>query len=111
MTDNQAPEDLGSPVSYLVFKDGTPVYEQSGDRIGEVEHVLADEPEDVFHGLVIKTRGGHRFAPADKVAGLYEHGAVLTVPAAGLPTPSEDATGDRLQHSLKRAWEWLIRPR
>ena len=116
MTHEQAPEDLGTPVSYLVLKDGVPVYEQSGDRVGEVEHVLADPPEDVFHGLIVTTRDGHRFAPADQVAGLYEHGVVLAVPADRLPTPSEDAAAraaddDGLGHNLRRAWAWLVRPR
>jgi len=116
MTDKQAPEDLGAPVSYLVLKDGAGVYEPSGDRIGEVDHVLADAPEDVFHGLIVKTSAGHRFAPAAQIAGLYERGAVLAVPAAQLPMPSEDAAAravddDDLAGSLKRAWEWLVRPR
>lgn len=112
MTHKQAPEDLGAPVSYLVLKDGTPVYEPSGDQVGEVAHVLADPPEDVFHGLIVKTRGGHRFAPAAQVAGLYERGVVLAVPADRLPTPGEDpAARVADDEPLKRAWEWLVRPR
>jgi hypothetical protein len=45
MTDNanQAPEDIGAPQSYLVLKNGTPVYDRAGDHVGDVEHVLADE--------------------------------------------------------------------
>ena len=37
MTDNQnqAPEDIGAPQSYLVLKPGTSVYDRSGDHVGE----------------------------------------------------------------------------
>ncbi|MBL7260450.1 PRC-barrel domain-containing protein [Paractinoplanes lichenicola] len=115
MTTNEAPEDLGAPVAYLVLKDGTPVFDESGARAGEVEHVLADDQTDLFHGLIVETREGHRFAPADKISGLFEHGVILTVPAADLPEPSEDPSArvadEGLQDTLKRAWNWLIQPR
>jgi sporulation protein YlmC with PRC-barrel domain len=105
-------QDLGEPVSYLVTKDGTPVFDSSGDRAGEVEHVLADEDEDVFHGLIVKTADGHRFAAADRIDGLYEHGVIISTPVAQLPEPSADAVGDdSLKASLKRAWDWLIQPK
>jgi hypothetical protein len=106
------PQDLGEPVSYLVLKNGTSVFDSSGDRAGEVEHVLADEAEDVFHGLVLKTADGHRFAPATAVDGLFEHGVIINTPAAQLPEPSADAAADdSLKGNLKRAWEWLIEPK
>jgi PRC-barrel domain len=116
MSEDKAPEDLGAPVAYLVLKDGTAVYDRSGAKAGTVEHVLADEREDVFHGLVVDTADGHRFAPADKVDGLFEHGVIIAAPAAQLPEPSADpaaaAAGDEgLGASLKRAWEWLVQPK
>jgi len=118
MTDNpnQAPEDIGAPQSYLVLKDGTAVYDRAGDRVGDVEHVLTDEAEDIFHGLIIKTQDGHRFAPSDLVDGIYEHAVIVAVPAGQLPTPSADtaakaAEDDGFGHALKRAWEWLIQPK
>jgi len=104
MTDAQ---DLGEPVSYLVTKDGTPVFDSSGDRAGEVAHVLADENDDVFHGLVVKTADGHRFAAAAQIDGLFEHGVIINVPAAQLPEPHESDDGG----ILKRAWDWLIQPK
>jgi len=113
MTDKEAPEDLGAPVAYLVIKDGTAVYDRAGDRVGEVEHVLADDQKDVFHGLIIKSREGHRFAHADQVDGIYERGVIVAVPAGQLPTPSEDPPA-RLadeKHRLRRAWEWLVQPK
>jgi uncharacterized protein YrrD len=116
MTDNQAPEDLGAPVAYLVLSDGTPVYDRSGDKAGDVEHVLADEQADVFHGLIVKTAQGHRFAAGSQVDGLFEHGVIIAVPAAQLPEPSADPAAQAVEDAglttnLKRAWEWLIQPR
>ena len=118
MTDNQnqAPEDIGAPQSYLVLKPGTSVYDRSGDHVGDVEHVLTDEAEDIFHGLILKTGDGHRFAPSDQVDGIYEHAVIVAVPASQLPTPSADtaaktADQDGFVNGLKRAWDWLIEPK
>lgn len=110
MTDsaNQAPEDLGAPQSYLVLADGTAVYDRSGDRVGTVDHVLSDDGADVFHGLVIKTADGQRFAPGAQVDGIFEHGVIIAVPASELPTPSADAEE---KSALRRAWDWIIEPK
>jgi hypothetical protein len=67
----------------------------------------------VFHGLIVKSGDGHRFAHADQVDGLYERGVIVAVPAEQLPTPSEDPPA-RLAvegHLLRRAWEWLVQPK
>ncbi|GAA0531293.1 hypothetical protein GCM10010172_10000 [Paractinoplanes ferrugineus] len=115
MTDNQAPEDLGAPVSYLVLADGTPVFDSSGSRAGEVEHVLADDHSDLFHGLIVKTAAGHRFARSSVVDGLFEHGVIISVAAAELPDPSTDPSARAAQDdeglTLKKAWDWLVQPR
>jgi sporulation protein YlmC with PRC-barrel domain len=105
MTDAQ---DLGEPVSYLVTKNGTPVFDSSGDRAGEVEHVLADDEDDVFHGLIVKTSDGHRFAGADQIDGIYEHAVIVSSPVAQLPEPSKDAVPES---GLRRAWDWLVGPK
>ena len=112
--------DLGAPASYLTLTDGTPVLSSDGERIGVVEHVLADANVDVFDGLVIDVRsgpGGHRFVDAPQVAHIYEQGVVLTIDANAaerLPEPSEnpatmsadpdDVTPDDLGDKLRRAW-------
>jgi uncharacterized protein YrrD len=118
MTDpkNQAPEDLGAPVAHLVLAAGTPVYDRAGDAVGTVEHVLADDKEDLFHGLLLKTGAGHRYAGSDQVDGIFEHGVIVAAPAAELPEPSADAVAqaadnDDLRTGLKRAWDWLIQPK
>ncbi|PRY21043.1 PRC-barrel domain-containing protein [Pseudosporangium ferrugineum] len=110
---DSAPEDLGAPQSFLVLADGTPVYDRAGDRAGTVEHVLSDDQDEIFHGLVIKTRDGHRYAPADQVDGIFAHGVIVAVPADQLTEPREDAAGgdDSLADGLRRAWNWLVQPK
>ncbi|OJF10386.1 PRC-barrel domain-containing protein [Couchioplanes caeruleus] len=108
-----APEDLGAPQSFLVLADGTPVFDRAGDRVGAVEHVLADDGADIFHGLVVKTADGHRYAAADQVDGIYEHGVIVAVSADRLAEPSEDAAArtDSVADGLRRAWNWLVQPK
>jgi uncharacterized protein YrrD len=115
--------DLGAPASYLTLADGTPVLSSDGQRIGVVEHVLADANADVFDGLVIDVRsgpGGHRFVDAPQVADIHEQGVVLTIDARAveqLAEPSEnpatmaadpdDVTPDDLGDKLRRAWNLI----
>jgi hypothetical protein len=114
MSDNTAPEDLGAPQSFLVLDDGTPVFDRAGDKVGTVAHVLSDDRDEIFQGLVIKTEDGHRYAAATQVDGLFEHGVIVAVPAAELPVPSEETlekADDSFGDGLKRAWNWLIQPK
>lgn len=114
MSDNTAPEDLGAPQSFLVLAEGTPVFDRAGDKVGMVAHVLSDDQDEIFQGLVIKTEDGHRYANASQIDGLFEHGVIVAVPAAELPVPSQEprATGDdSFTEGLRRAWNWLIQPR
>jgi hypothetical protein len=115
--------DLGGPASYLTLTAGTPVLSSDGTEIGRVAHVLADADADVFDGIVIDTSagpGGHRFADADQVAELHEHGVVLNLDAAAaesLPDPEPnpatleadpaDTAPDDFQDKLRRAWNWI----
>ena len=116
-------EDLGQPSSYLTVQAGVPVYSSDGEKLGEVEHVLADPEVDVFDGLILDTSvlpGGHRFVDAPEVAALYERGVVLELTAAeaeGLREPSanpgslevgpEDMVPEGLEDKLRRAWDLL----
>jgi uncharacterized protein YrrD len=112
--------DLGNPTSYLVLAEGTPVMSSEGAKIGTVEHVLADPETDVFDGVIVDMRsgpGGHRFADASDVDGIYERGVVLRVDADRLPEPAEnpaaldtgpeDTVPDDLEDKLRRAWDYL----
>lgn len=110
MADNSStePEDLGEPQSYLVLAAGTPVWDRSGDSAGTVDHVLADEKQDIFHGLILKTAAGHRYASSAEVDGIFAHGVIVAKPAQELPEPAVTAEAGS---PLRRAWDWLIQPR
>jgi hypothetical protein len=115
--------DLGPPTAYTALQEGTAVYDRDGDRVGVVEHVLADEAQDIFHGLVIRVRRlpepEHVVALAGQVADLYERGVLLAVDAGALYDPSafpgtstsRTADGESpLEAALRRAWERINRP-
>lgn len=96
-----APDDLGSPASYLTLEEGAAVVSSDGERIGRVEEVLADTGADVFDGLVIG-RGplglDRRYVEADRVDEIYDRGVVLSITAteaAALPEPRRHAPGGR----------------
>ena len=115
--------DLGAPISYLVLRDGAPVYAPERSEIGKVEHVLAAADEDIFDGILIDAEagpGGWRFADASQVDEIYENGVVLSVgpevlrepaenPAAlsSGPEETEDGLGEELERKLKRAWDYI----
>lgn len=115
--------DLGAPVAYPALPDGVPVYDPDGNRVGTVEHVLADEDADIFHGLLIHAPSApdsHLFADREQIAGLYEGGVVLSVSPTDLHEPGADtiaadatdeSAADHVREGLRRAWEWLSQPR
>ena len=117
MSDNTAPEDLGAPQSFLVLADGTPVYDRAGDKVGTVAHVLSDDRDEIFQGLVVQTPDGHRYAAATQIDGLFEHGVIVAVPAAELHEPTEETMAKASDHDasftdgLRRAWNWLVQPK
>jgi hypothetical protein len=112
-------EELGRPIAYLVLNEGTPVHDRQGNRIGVVEHVLADEVVDIFHGLIVHTHplpGRHLFADADQIAAIHERGVLLSVDRDELHEPSDrpesrdtddESVESPLQARLRRAWDWL----
>lgn len=106
-------------MSYVAVSAGVPVYDRDAARVGVVEHVIADEGADIFHGLLVRTSplpDRQLFADRDQVGELYERGVVLSVRGAELHEPSSDAPArevadSRLEAGLRAAWEWLRRPR
>lgn len=112
--------DLGLPISYEVLEPGTKVLSADGLQVGTVAHVLAAEDEDVFDGIVIAAGDGHRFADADDIQEIHEHGVLLKLSGeacAQLPEPGENpavmhddpaghASG-QLSEKLRRAWDLL----
>ena len=113
-----ADEAAGGPTSYLTLEEGTKVLSSDGEAVGSVAHVLADEDEDIFDGLVIEADGGHVFADATQIDELRSDGVTLKLDAAAcraLPEPSEnpavleagpdDTVPDGLSEKLRRAWD------
>jgi uncharacterized protein YrrD len=108
--------------SYLTLQAGATVRASNGEKIGTVEHVLADHSANIFDGLVIDTRigpGGHRFVDAYQVASMDAEGVTLTLSARdaeSLPDPSGNPAtmaagpGDAdpgLSDKLRRAWDLI----
>ena len=83
-------DDYGSPISYMVLAEGTPVFASDGPEVGKVARVLAVPEKDIFDGIVINTSGGRRFVDAPEVGRIYERGVMLGIDsaeAASLPEP------------------------
>jgi hypothetical protein len=101
--------DEGAPISYEVLDKGVPVYSQDGQSVGTVDHVVAAESLDIFHGLVIRTADGPRFVEADDVASLHERGVDLRITAeaaAALPEPHGAAPAERIREPGVRPSRW-----
>jgi uncharacterized protein YrrD len=113
----------GEPTSFLQAATGIDVISSDGDRVGALEHILADEQSSIFDGIVIDIRtgpGGHRFVDAPQVSEFYEQAVVIDVPAsdvASLPEPTanpgvidnhgtEDSDSP-LTAKLRRAWDFI----
>jgi hypothetical protein len=115
--------DYGEPTSYMAVKEGCDVVSSDGEKVGTVQHVLADEEEDVFDGIVIDTQlgpGGMHFVDAPQVSECFERAVQLRIPASevpGLPKPTANPAvmeshgiGDSegsLQAKLHRAWDLI----
>ena len=113
-------DDLGAPGSYLTLEPGTAVYDNTGEHIGDVEHVLADADEDIFDGIVIDRSvlpGGHRFADSEQVDEIHEKRVTLSVAASELTEPTanaatleaspDDPIEGTTHRRLRRAWDYL----
>jgi uncharacterized protein YrrD len=111
--------DLGPPVSYLSLRDGTPVYDRRGRRIGVVDEVAADTAHDIFEGLIIHTDplpGRHLFASVERIAELRERGVLLSVESDSLPPARDARSGEvdreapadgRLHALVRRTWDLI----
>jgi uncharacterized protein YrrD len=84
-----------TPVSWRALPDGADVISSDGARVGAVQETLADQPSNIFEGVVIDIRlgpGGLRFVDSSQIAAIYEDRVVLTVAREGvgdLPAPSK----------------------
>ena len=101
--------DEGLPIAYQVLEQGVPVYSSDGQQVGTVDHVVAAPEEDIFHGIVISVGHTRRFAAADQVTALHEHGVDLAIDAAdaaGLPEPHGSAPAWRVHEPGVKPSRW-----
>jgi hypothetical protein len=99
----------GAPISYQVLDTGVPVYSLEGEQLGTVDHVVAAMGQDIFHGLVMRSRDGRRFIAADQVATLHERGVDLRIDAAAaadLPEPHGGAAARRAHEPGLKPSRW-----
>jgi hypothetical protein len=84
----------GNPISFRVLAPGTPVVSADGQEIGTVDTVQVTDPEDIFDGIVIRTRHERRFVDAPEVARITDRQVTLSISAADaaqLPPPESGA--------------------
>jgi hypothetical protein len=109
-------EDLGRPIAHLALREGTPVYDVDGTKIGVVDRVVDEGPNGIFEGLVVHTLplpGHHRFADHAQVDAIYERGVRLKVgreelhELAGRDKDDDTTPESPLQARLRKAWDLI----
>ena len=101
--------DEGLPIAYEVLDPGVPVIASDGEVVGTVDHVVAAEHEDIFHGIVMSYAGGQRFVAAEQIDSLHERGVDLRIAAAEaalLPTPHGGAPAYRVHEPGVKTGKW-----
>ncbi|HTZ85769.1 MAG TPA: hypothetical protein VMB05_03785 [Solirubrobacteraceae bacterium] len=104
--------DEGNPIAYQLLEEGVPVLSSEGEQVGTVGAVLGASKEDVFHGLLINTRGnGIRFVEASSIASIHERGVDLRIDAAQaaqLPGPEHKAPVYDEDPSRQQGWRHWV---
>jgi hypothetical protein len=101
--------DEGYPIAYEVLESGVPVYASGGEQVGTVDHVIAAEEKDIFHGIVIRAERSRRFVAADQIVSLHERGVDLGIDAAEagtLPEPGGAAPAWRVHEPGVKPSRW-----
>jgi sporulation protein YlmC with PRC-barrel domain len=103
--------DAGLPIAYEALASGTPVHDRDGKQVGTIEKVLADEQEDVFDGLVIRTSRGMRFIDAPDVGHIAERRVDLKLTEAEVAEQPEHETGGPVYRAdvPSSRWQDLLR--
>ncbi|MFL6239735.1 MAG: hypothetical protein ACJ735_09645 [Actinomycetes bacterium] len=74
----------GDPISYQALKRGVAVLTADGHQFGKVDHVLADDTEDLFDGIVVATDHGVRLVDADQVGEITTERVTCTFDLSGV---------------------------
>jgi uncharacterized protein YrrD len=64
-----------------VLTKGAKVFASSGDELGKVSEIVADDQKDIFSGIAFRSGllSPQRFIPADLIDSLTEEGVYLTI--------------------------------
>jgi hypothetical protein len=100
------------PVSYEGVRVGTPVLSSTGREFGTLAKVLEIESEDVFDGVIVKSRHGERFVDRDQIAEIttaYIKCVLDDEAMAQLPEPSGNPVyrADPLQDEGGTFKDWI----
>lgn len=85
------------PIAWRSVVYGTPVVSSDGERLGEVREMLGSDADDIFHGIRVALRDGHRdvLVPSDAVTSLSTTDVRTSLTRAeldALPAYEETAT-------------------
>jgi len=85
------------PIAWRSVVYGTPVVSSDGAHLGEVHEMLGSDADDIFHGIRVALRDGHRdvLVPSDAVTSLTESEVRTSLTRAdvdALPAYEESAT-------------------
>jgi len=92
--------DEGVPSSYLLLAKHTPVYCSDGIVAGTVKEVLREPAEDIFDGLVLASRDGDRYVPAETVTAIHARGVDIGLASAQIPQLPAPPTHRRVKYDL-----------
>jgi hypothetical protein len=108
-------EDLGPRIAALALREGTPVYDDAGKRIGVVDEVFIEPPGGIFDGVVVHTvplPGRHLRAMPDQISEVHERGVVLSVGRDALVDedtrrrrPEEPPPEPAIERFARRVWD------
>jgi hypothetical protein len=98
--------DEGHPISFRVLGRGTPVWSSDDQEVGTVERVLATDREDIFDGIIIRTKVGRRFVDAPEVARIAERRVTLSITSSEADQLPEPSRGGREYKANPAAGRW-----
>jgi len=100
-------EDGGALIAYSALQKGVPIVSRSGHQFGTLERVLEVPEADIFHGIVVATADGLRFAERDQVERITTsqvNCALSDEQAAALPVASVTDPGNGAVRRPKKSW-------
>jgi uncharacterized protein YrrD len=115
--------NLGAKIAFTAVREGTPVYDAGGARVGVVDEVIADTTVGIFKGIIIHTAplpGRHLVADADQIDALHERGVLLCVERSALraqrrdaatAADAESALEPPIHAAIRRGWDRITRRR